>query len=237
MIARPVCVAAGVTLLFLTGCRTPPPSGTEAAAPSAVSAPQSSTSGVLYSIDATASQVLVFVYREGAMSALGHNHVISIRELRGSVQLTEPLERSRFELRFPVASMTVDEPALRAAAGEDFSSVVSDSARDGTRANMLGEKLLQAMGFPEIALSSVRVESAADGQVIALTRVSLRGAEYLVQVPMRLLRAADQLSATGEITLRQSELGLTPYSVLMGALRVRDAMQLRFRLVARRVTL
>jgi polyisoprenoid-binding protein YceI len=183
----------------------------------------------LYSIDDSASQLLVFAYREGAMSALGHNHVLRIRGLAGSVQLATELTRSRFELHFPVAEISIDEPALRAEAGEDFASVVSDSARTGTRNNLLQ--------FPTISLTSERVESQSEGAFTVLTRINVRGVDYSVPVPLRLQRTQDELTATGEFTLKQSQLGLTPFSVLMGALRVSDEMRLRFKLVAQRVKL
>jgi len=40
------------------------------------------------------------------------------------------------------------------------------------------------------------------------------------------------LSASGSFELRQSALGLTPYSLMLGALQVQDAMTVKFRLVA-----
>jgi hypothetical protein len=40
------------------------------------------------------------------------------------------------------------------------------------------------------------------------------------------------LSATGSLELRQSNLGLTPYSLMMGALQVQDAMTIKFKIVA-----
>ena len=53
-----------------------------------------------------------------------------------------------FEL--PVASLTVDEAELRAAQGVDFAADVPDSAREGTRRNMLGPAVLDAEHYPQI---------------------------------------------------------------------------------------
>jgi polyisoprenoid-binding protein YceI len=181
--------------------------------------------------------VLVLVYREGALAALGHNHVMNLRGLTGTVQLFDDLPRTRFELGFKVADIAVDEPALRTAAGTDFSSNVSDAARTGTRKNMLGDKLLQAVGFPHITLKSERVMPGTAGDFIVTTRIMVRGSEYRMDVPLHLQRDGDELYANGDFALRQSALGLTPYSVMLGALRVVDEMQLRFKLVAHRVRL
>ena len=43
-------------------------------------------------------------------------------------------------------------------------------------------------------------------------------------------QAAETLSASGEFELLQSAVGLTPFSLLMGALRVEDRMLVRYRL-------
>ena len=47
--------------------------------------------------------------------------------------------------------------------------------------------------------------------------------------------SADQLVLEGSSPLRQSELGLTPFSAMMGALQVQDEMQVSYRIVARRM--
>ncbi len=229
-------MAAVATALLLVSCRTAPPMTAPEAATTTAAA-STAVGSTLYSIDTTASQVLVLVYREGAMAALGHNHVMNVRGLTGSVQLFDDLPRTRFELGFNVADISVDEPALRAAAGADFASNVSDAARTGTRNNMLGDKLLQSASFSRISLKSERVKPRVDDNITVTTRIIVRGAEYSIDVPLHLRRDGDDLYANGELTLKQSALGLTPYSVMLGALRVADEMKLRFKLVAHRVRL
>jgi polyisoprenoid-binding protein YceI len=230
-------VATVVTALLLVSCRTVPSSTTSPGTTTAIAPSAALVGSTLYSIDSAASQVLVLVYREGAMAALGHNHVMNVRGLTGSIQLFDDLPRTRFELAFNVADISVDEPALRAAAGADFTSNVSAAARTGTRNNMLGEKLLQAAGFSRISLKSERVVTGASGDFSVTTRIMVRGSEYSVDVPLRLQRDGDELYANGEFALKQSALGLTPYSVMLGALRVVDEMKLSFKLVAHRVRL
>ncbi len=168
------------------------------------------------------------------MAKLGHNHVIAAHGIEGTLQLREPLENSTFELRLPVAQFTVDEPELRALAGADFSAPVPDSARAGTRANMLGSGLLDAQHYPEILLQSQSIRRDGAG-FIADVRVTLRGNQRLLTLPLALRREAGGLTVSGELALRQSQLGLAPFSVMMGALQVQDAMQLRFSVVARPV--
>jgi hypothetical protein len=51
-------------------------------------------------------------------------------------------------------------------------------------------------------------------------------------VPFTLETSRGRLAASGALTVSQSALGLTPFSVLLGALRVRDDMSVKFRFVA-----
>ena len=175
--------------------------------------------------------LIVRVYRGGALAAAGHNHVIASHDLEGQVDRAPALECSAVSVRFPVARLTIDEPALRAVAGADFAAEVPEPAREGTRRNLLGAALLDGGRFPLIELDSTRVVAAPGGARFTL-RVRVRGTETRLEVPVTLEAQGADLVASGELELRQSELGLTPFSVMMGALQVQDAMQVRFRLVA-----
>jgi hypothetical protein len=52
-------------------------------------------------------------------------------------------------------------------------------------------------------------------------------------VPLRYRLGNGELTVTGEFPLRQSELGLTPFSAMLGALQVQDEMHVSLRIVAR----
>ena len=101
---------------------------------------------------------------------------------------------------------------------------------------MLGEALLQAARYPDITLQSADLRPSPDGKpgdVIAEVRVRVDGSAHWVAVPVHYEIRAAELVATAAFPLRQTTLGLTPYSILGGALRVRDSMAVRIRLVAR----
>ena len=86
-------------------------------------------------------------------------------------------------------------------------------------------------------LLSEKIAGAGNGSLLATTRINVRGQDYRVDIPLQLKRSDDELVASGEFKLQQSALGLTPFSVMMGALRVQDEMTVRFLLVAHRVRL
>jgi polyisoprenoid-binding protein YceI len=174
----------------------------------------------------------VFAYRGGALARAGHNHVIASRHLQGELRLGDDATRAQFELTIPVSLLTIDEPELRAAPGADFATDVTDSAKDGTRKNMLSEALLDGERFPGIRLRMSAVELASTGY-IASVETLVKDVPRVHRVPLTLERGAAEVVATGEFELKQSDLGLKPFSVMMGALAVQDAMRVRFRVVAR----
>jgi polyisoprenoid-binding protein YceI len=227
-------LAVSLAAVLLAACAAPSERPSPAANPGAatVASAPALPGSALWKISAAESLITIEVLRGGPMAKLGHNHVIAARGIEGSVVTGEPLENSTFEVRLPVAQFTVDEPQLRAVAGADFAAPVPDSARAGTRANMLGSGLLDAERYPEIRLRSQSLRRAADGYVTEVS-VELRGMRRQITLPLSVQREAGGLSVSGEFELRQSELGLTPFSVMMGALQVQDAMHLRFHIVAR----
>src|SRR5918995_1509984 len=175
------------------------------------------------------SLLTILVYRGGSLARMGHNHVVASRDLEGTVYVTEDLTRASFEVRIPVAKLTVDDAELRAQAGPDFPPV-PDSAKEGTRRNMLSESLLDAEHFPEILLNSQRVDVTTPKDVLTQVQVTVRDQNHTFTLPVHYELAADALSASGELPLKHSELGLTPFSAMMGAMQVQDEMKVRFKL-------
>jgi hypothetical protein len=94
--------------------------------------------GPRYIVDGGASDLHWLVYKAGTLARLGHNHTIAVGDLRGSVWKNDAdLAASRFELEFSVATLVIDDPALRGTLGEDFASVPTANDIAGTRTNML----------------------------------------------------------------------------------------------------
>lgn len=227
----------GGAILFaaLGGCvtRQVAPS---AAAPVA-SAHPSPLIGHRFDVVPAQSRLVVLVYRAGALAAAGHNHVISCRCLGGAIYVPRDPMRAGFDLRLDVNQFTVDDPTLRAAEhSADFPPDVSPAARQGTRHNMVGAALLNAAKFPRITLRSVGLRSSSDGNprdIVAQLLVQVAGERRLINVPVHYVVQDQRITVTGRFPLRQTDLGLTPFSALGGALKVRDGMEVRLELVAK----
>jgi polyisoprenoid-binding protein YceI len=232
-----ICAAV---LLAACGAPEPRPSPNPGIAP-APGAPSTAASNA-YQIDAAHSELRILVYRAGPMARLGHNHVIVNRNLGGWVDVGATSSAASFVLRVPVADFAVDEAEARHTEGADFAETVAADAQTGTRRNMLSAAVLDADRFPNITLTSVAVgpvgaANAAASKIPVLLSatlaVELAGHRSTLVVPFKLEIFAGGLAASGTIVLRQSSMGISPLSIMFGALQVQDELSVKFRLVAR----
>jgi hypothetical protein len=182
-----------------------------------------------YKIDSNNSELRVLVYRGGTLAGLGHNHVIVSRALAGVVQIGGTISESSFSFSVPVESFVVDDAQSRTEEGSDFPADVPEDAKSGTRRNMLGAAMLNAAAFAELSVKSVALSGTLGAATADLT-VNIAGHESKISAPFTLQGDAQHLTATGSMQLQQTAIGLTPYSLLHGALQVQDAMLLKFKI-------
>ena len=221
--------------LLLAACVAPPrePPATPPPEAPAGAAPPTATALPSEHWTVTASHLEVRVYRDGPMQKLGHNHLITSEALEGSIELREPLTKSGFELRLPLDSLVVDDPEARSTAGVEFANPVPEKDREGTRRNLLGEHVLDAARQDVIRLTAEEL-SGEPGALQARVRVSLRGEERVVAAPFSLQIEGDRLESHTSFHLTHADIGLVPFTVALGVLKVRDDIEIDLRLEARR---
>lgn len=220
-------VAAGL----LAACAPQPPAGPAAKAgpaefPAAYYLQAAADGKPVFRIDPSRSLVVVEVRRGGSLAKFGHDHVIASHDVTGFVATAE----GRSDLYVALDRLIVDEPGLRAEAGFDTQPSESDIA--GTRRNML-ERVLDAAQYPFV---TVRVAGSGGDSRVLEVAVTLHGVTRALQVPARFESAGEELGVSGRFSLKQSDFGITPFSILGGAIQVQDRVDLRFRIHARRMS-
>lgn len=191
----------------------------------------------VYEIDAMQSMIQVYAYRAGSLSRMGHDHVIASRGVGGFALKTRVTDSPEVviqaDLFMSLYSMTVDDEGLRAKAG--FGTEVSERARVGTRSNMLAS--LDAAEHPFVTLhieGTFENRESLAAKIPLRATIALHGVSMTIDVIADVSMDADRLQAEGHFTLRQSDFGIKPYSVLGGALAVRDELDITFRISANR---
>jgi polyisoprenoid-binding protein YceI len=183
---------------------------------------------VTYSIDPQQSKIEIQVAKDGFLKAFGHDHLVSATQYSGEVQFdSAKVEESSVVFTVETAALKVIDP------GE------SEKDRNDVQATMLGKEVLDAAQYPQIRFSSSSVKSkpgsngSLDLQVAGT--LLLHGTTKPFTVPVQLRIGSDgTLTADAEVSLLQSDFGITPYKAAGGTVRVKDKLKLTFHIIARK---
>ena len=192
--------------------------------------------GERYVVDPAASDLHWLVYKAGTLSRLGHNHTVAAGDLRGNVTVdTRDVAASKFELEFSVGKLVVDDPMLRGTLGPEFASVPTADDIAGTTKNMLSDRVLDGDKHPRIRIVGTGPMGSGGEQALAV-QVELLGRTVALTVPTEVAIDGDELRATGEFELNHADLGMEPFSVMLGALAVGEKLSFSYDVKARRDT-
>jgi len=177
----------------------------------------------VFRVDAARSQVVIEVRRGGSLARLGHDHAIASHNVTGNIAPDEG--RADFYVRLD--DLVVDEPDLRAEAGFTTQPDAEDVA--GTQRNM--HKVLETERYPYVLL---RVNGAAAKGKLESIRldITLHGVTRPVDAIASWAGTREEYSVSGTFAIDQSAFGITPLSILRGAVTVQDRLNISFRIVA-----
>lgn len=176
-------------------------------------------------VDSARSLLVLEVRRAGVFARLGHDHVVASHDVSGFVAP----ELGRADLLVPLDKLAVDESALRSEAGFTTQPTPEDIA--GTRHNMLS-KVLETQKYPTALIHIAQDTSSTSAKPILAVSITLHGVTRTYSVSPAMVSTANGLMVDGSMQFKQSEFGITPFSILNGAIRVQDELKLRFRIVA-----
>jgi polyisoprenoid-binding protein YceI len=179
-----------------------------------------------YAVDASKSKIEIHVAKDGFLKAFGHDHLVAATQFSGEVRLNAgKMADSSVSFAADANSLRVIDP------GE------SEKDRKDVQATMLGEEVLNVVRYARIEFSStaVTVSSSVNGksELQVTGTLSLHGTQKPVTLPVHLQLASDgSLTCDTEVSLLQSDFGITPYKAAGGAVKVKDKLKLTFHIVA-----
>ena len=227
-------VHAFVVAGLLAGCASPVPRLADVAPEQPADFPdafyrQAAARGQpVFEVDPASSLVVIEVRRGGTLAHLGHDHVVASHDVRGYLAPAA----GRADLYLRLDRLVVDERDLRAEA--QFDTQPSAEAIAATRANML-DKL--GAGTHPWALIAVRdVANEASGFRMNAT-LTLNGSTRAMDLSPQIVLSTGEVGVDGRVALEQTSFGITPFSILGGALQVQDGVSVRFRIRARQLPL
>jgi len=154
----------------------------------------------------------VKTYREGMAAKAGHDLVTEVTSWKATVEVGDgPGELS--------VELNADPRSLEVRTGTGGAKPLNDKDRDDI-SKSIDDKVLKGQA---ITFSSTSAEGGAGGPLSMSGEVSMNGETRPVSFQ---LESGSDGKVKGTIPLTQSELGIKPYKGLMGALKVRDEVEI-----------
>ena len=178
-----------------------------------------------YKISAAHSRFIVRAFASGLLSALAHDHTISIRDFTGEARFTYvTIEPASLQLTIKSDSLAVTDK-------------VSDSDRKKIEETMRGE-VLEADKYPEITFKSTSVTASRIDEGKYQAKISgdltLHGTTRNVTFDASVTFYEASLRTQGQFSLKQSDYGIKPVSVAGGTIKVKNELKFSFDIVANR---
>ncbi len=194
--------------------------------PAALLASSSAATPRTYLVDPAASRVVVHVNRAGLFAFAGHTHEIDAAVADGAVAVDpDDLARSTVQLAFEAS-------ALRVSGSNEPAADVPEVQR-----TMDSDRVLDVSRFPRIAFRSRDIRLLSTGASHVRLKVTgdltLHGVTRPATAEVSADVALDRLSATGTLTVKQTDFGIEPVSAGGGTVRVKDEVSVDFAFVAR----
>lgn len=162
----------------------------------------------MHTHDQSTASCYVYTYREGLMSAVGHDLKIRVGRFTVEVDAAAPRVAARFDATSLQVVNAVDGTTERPGA-------LSDSDKEKIRGEIQSD-VLQASKHPEIRFTSTSITKNGEGYDVA-GDLSLHGQVRPIRFTSR--KSGDRQVA--EVTLHQPDFGIKPYKAFLGALKVR----------------
>jgi polyisoprenoid-binding protein YceI len=169
------------------------------------------------------ASLIVKTYREGVAAKAGHDLIIEVTDWEATLEVADDASPSSIEL-------SADPRSLHPREGLRGLKPLTDRDREEIRAN-IDEKVL---GGERIRFRSTAIAVGDGGRRLSVRgQLSIRGRSRPASFE---LTVSDGGDVAGTASLQQSDWGIKPYRGLMGALRVRDSVEvvLQGRLAAAR---
>jgi polyisoprenoid-binding protein YceI len=160
------------------------------------------------------ANLVVKTYREGMAAKAGHDLIIEVTGWEATLEVGDDPRESRLEL-------SADARSLHPREGLRGVKPLSDRDRSEIRKN-IDEKVL---GGETIRFGSSAVEESGPGRLSVQGDLTLRGVSRPATFE---LEVGPDGTVAGAVELVQSDWGIKPYRGLMGALKVRDSLEVVF---------
>ncbi len=185
---------------------------------------------VTYELDPKKTELLALT-SPGGLPGAAHPHVIVATKVTGKIVYdADDPGAATISVSFPTDGLRADDPQLRKREGMKD---VSDGSREGVNENMRGDDQLNPKLFPSISFTSTAVKDIGHGQLEVSGKLSIRGVEKDISLPVTVKVKDGELVGQGALLIKHSDFKFKPYSAALGAVKNLDEIALKMKLVGR----
>jgi polyisoprenoid-binding protein YceI len=159
-------------------------------------------------------RIVLRTSRDGLASQVGHDLSIEVTRWSGELTVADDLSPTGLTVRIDMNSLVVR-------AGTGGLKPLTD--RDRREIAVTARKVLGADRHPEAVFSASGFEAGSGGGGVIAGTLTIAGAERPVRLQLSESRDGVYQAAASVL---QSAFGVKPYTALLGALRVRDAVDI-----------
>ena len=170
-----------------------------------------------WSLDASSGQLLIHTGVAGPAAKTGHRLTIGMQTWQATVT---------WRGKVPVGvDLTVSVDSLEVLKGEGGVTPLGGPEKGIARSNAL--KSLDVKKFPQIRFAAADIAKSPDGYRLSGT-VEIHGTSRPQVVDLKVEDRSDLWAMTAQVPITQSDFGVKPYSLLMGAIKVADQVTIDF---------
>ena len=170
-----------------------------------------------WSLDASSGRLRILTGVAGPAAKAGHRLIIEMHAWQATVQWRDGEPTS--------AELTVVVDSLEVLRGDGGLAPLSSQEKGTVRSNAL--KTLDANKYPQIQFDADDITKGSDGYRLTGT-VEIHGRSRPLVVDLAVADADAVWTLSAQVPIKQSDFGIKPYSLLMGALKVADAVTIDF---------
>jgi polyisoprenoid-binding protein YceI len=171
----------------------------------------------VWTLDASDGELLIRTGVAGRAARMGHRLTIAMKRWQATVGWagTEPVS----------AELTVEVDSFEVLRGDGGVKGLSGPEKGLVKSNAL--KSLNAGRYPEIRFTADTIDKTDDGYRLT-GKLHIRGKSRRHVIDLRTKDLGEAWQMSAESSVRQTEYGVKPYSLLMGSVQVADEVSVSF---------
>lgn len=179
-----------------------------------------------YTISSSESNFRIIAGKAGLLKGLGHDHEIGVKTYSGQVIVMDGGKGGGN------VSLDIDAKSLVV-----LDKKVSDSDRKKIT-GALHNDVLESSKHQQIILKSASVSNVKQtgGNSFTFTMngdLTLHGVTKRLAIPINLTVSSQQIRATGQYTIKQTDFGIKPFSAALGTIKVKNDVVVHFDIVGK----